>query len=85
MKKIHRIAPDVKEQILNRIKNDGASVTKASEEHGVSTGTIYTWLAKRAEGGPSISEYAKLKRENQSLKELIGQLTLERSQSQKKS
>jgi len=35
MKK-HRIAPDVREQIINRIKNDGISVVQAAKEHGIS-------------------------------------------------
>jgi len=34
MKKHHRIAPEVKEQIINRIKHDGISVAQAAEEHG---------------------------------------------------
>jgi len=41
MKK-HRIAPDVKEQIIGRIKNDGVTVTDAAKEHGISENTIYS-------------------------------------------
>jgi len=52
MKKSH-IAPEVKAQIINRIKNDGVSVTQATQDHGVSTASIYTWLGKKVEGGPS--------------------------------
>ena len=39
MKK-HRIAPEIKEQIINRIKNEGVSVSQAAGEHGVSEKTI---------------------------------------------
>ena len=39
--KRHRIAPDIKEQIINRIKNDGVSVVQAAKEHGNSDQTIY--------------------------------------------
>lgn len=49
MKK-HRIAKDVKEQIINRIKNDGLSVVQAAKEHGIAEGTIYSWIAKKTEG-----------------------------------
>ncbi len=35
-KKAYRIAPEIKEQIINRIKNDGISVAEAAKEHGVS-------------------------------------------------
>jgi hypothetical protein len=31
MKKSHRIAPEVKEQILRRIKNEGVSVSQAAK------------------------------------------------------
>lgn len=49
MKK-HRIAPDVREQIINRIKNDGVTVGQAAKDHGISDQTIYGWIAKKVEG-----------------------------------
>lgn len=64
MKK-HRIAPEVKEQIIGRIKNDGISVVQAATEHGVAEGTIYAWIAKKTEGQPTLSELIKLRRENE--------------------
>lgn len=45
--KQHHIAPEVKEQIIGRIKNEGVSVVQAAKEHGKSEGTIYTWIAKK--------------------------------------
>ena len=39
MKK-HRIAPEVKEQIISRIKNDGVTVAQAAKDHGVSEASI---------------------------------------------
>ena len=83
MKK-HRIAPEVKEQIINRIKNDGVSVAHAAEEHGVSEKTIYGWIGAKAEGGPSVLEVAKLRRENEELLKLVGLMTLKLSETQKK-
>lgn len=83
MKK-HRIAPEVKEQIINRIKNDGISVTQASKEHGVSDNTIYTWIAKKVEGQPTLAENIKFKRENDILLKLVGEITLKLSETQKK-
>ena len=41
MKKNYRIAPDVRDQILKRIKEEGASVTQAAKDHGASEATIY--------------------------------------------
>ena len=74
----------MKDQILGRIKNDGVSVAQASEDHGVSTKTIYTWLTKGVSDQPSWSEVAKLKKENAQLKQLLGELTVKMSMSQKK-
>lgn len=39
--KRHKIAPEVKEQIINRIKNVGISVVQAAKDHRVAEGTIY--------------------------------------------
>ena len=84
MKKRHKISKEIKDQILDRIKNEGVSVAKAAEEHGVSTYTIYGWISRRTAGEPSVLETAKLRRENQALKELIGEITLQMSRTQKK-
>ena len=83
MKK-YRIAPEIKEQILNRIKNDRVSVIDAAKEHGVSENTIYGWIAKKVDGNPSLTEFVKLKKENRQLLELVGEITLKLSETQKK-
>jgi transposase-like protein len=74
----------VKEQIINRIKNDGVSVAEAAKDHGISDQTIYGWIAKKVEGQPTVSELLKLKRENAQLLTLIGEMTLKLSETQKK-
>jgi transposase-like protein len=83
MKK-HRIAPEVKEQIINRIKNDGVTVAQAAKDHGVSEGSIYDWLGKKTTEVPSILEVNKLRRENEELLRLVGEITLKLSETQKK-
>lgn len=83
MKK-HRIALEVREQIISRIKNDGVSVASAAKEHGVSEPTIYGWLGSKADGIPSVLEFAKLKRERDELLRLVGEITLKLSETQKK-
>jgi transposase-like protein len=83
MKKTHRIGNEVKDQILNRIKTEGVSVAKAAEDHGISTQTIYSWLTKGVKAPVSMLEHARLKRENQSLKEMLGEVTMELKRSQK--
>lgn len=82
--KNYRIAKDVKDQILKRIKDEGVSVSRAAEEHGISTHTIYRWLTKGASANPSWSEVTKLKKENKALLELLGEVTMKLSVSQKK-
>jgi transposase-like protein len=83
MKK-HKIAPELKEQILNRIKNDGVTVVEAARDHGISENTIYSWLSRGVEGQPTLSEIVKLKRENAQLLQLVGEITLKLSETQKK-
>lgn len=83
MKK-HKVAREVREQILNRIKNDGVSISQAAADHGVAEKTIYGWLRKKVEGQPTLSDMLKLKRENLALKELVGEITLKLSETQKK-
>lgn len=79
------VSTDVKQQILNRIKNDGVPIAQIAQEHGISQKSIYNWLAKGVEGQPTWMEVAKLKKENRSLKELLGTLLYERDVAQKKS
>jgi transposase-like protein len=74
----------VKEQIINRIKNDGISVVQASKDHGINENTIYGWIAKKIEGQPTLSENIKLKREVDMLYKLVGEITLKLSETQKK-
>lgn len=79
-----KIAPEVREQIISRIKNDGTTVQQAAKDHGVSEQTIYNWIGAKTEGGPSVMEIAKLRRENDELLKLVGILTLKLNESQKK-
>lgn len=83
MKK-YKIAPEVREQIISRIKNEGLTVSQAAKDHGVSEQTIYNWIGAKVDGGPSVMEIAKLRRENDELLKLVGLLTLKMNESQKK-
>jgi len=85
-KKAYRIAPDIKEQILKRIKEEGIPVAQAAKDHGVSEASIYTRLTKGASNHhPSWVEVAKLKKDNQMPLAPVGELTVKLSLSQKKS
>jgi transposase-like protein len=84
MKKGYKVSKEVKEQILNRIKNEGIPVAQAAEEHGLSTRTIYSWLSRGAIGAPTWNELNKLKRERDELLRIVGELTINLSNIKKK-
>ena len=77
------VSADVKQQILDRVKNDGAPVAQIAHEHGISDKTVYGWLSKGLHGQPTIMELSKLKRENKTLRELLGKLLFDAAMSQK--
>lgn len=64
------VSKEVKEQILKRIRDDGIPVAQIAEEHGLHSKTIYQWLSKGLSKQPSILAMAKLRRENQALKDI---------------
>ncbi len=80
----HVIPKEKKEQILNRIKNDGVSVPQAAKDAGISDATIYTWLGRTAKGQQNTTEVLRLKRELQGTYELIGKLTADLNMFKKK-
>ena len=84
-KSFHRIAPEVRTDILRRLKEEGVPVSQAAKDHGVHETTIYGWLGKGIRGAPTLAELIKLKRENKQLLELVGELTVKLSTAQKKS
>jgi transposase-like protein len=85
MKKHHRIAADVKADILRRVKEEGVSMAQAAKDHGISEGTIYGWMVTGATGAPSWAEFSRLQKQNRELLELVGEITLKLSMAQKNS
>lgn len=78
------VSQEVREQIIKRIKEDGQPVAQVAEEHGLKPSIIYQWIKRQVTAPPSILEVARLKRENQALKELIGEITMELKAEKKK-
>lgn len=78
------VSKEVKEQIIRRIREEGLPVSQVAQEHGLHPRVIYSWISRGVTSPPSVLEVARLKRENQALKELIGELTLEMSLTKKK-
>lgn len=72
-----------KESILADIKN-GLRVVEVAAKHGISDKTIYYWMRAQADNtGTSSLEVAKLKKEIQDLKEIIGTFALEKKRGEK--
>ena len=71
-----RIAKEIREEIISKVQG-GERVADLAEQYAVSTKTIYGWLRQDSgEAVVSVLDYNKLKRENEELKRLIGELTL---------
>lgn len=72
-----------KDAILADIKN-GMRVMEAAGKYGLSDKTIYCWMRDQADNtGTSSLEVAKLRKENQDLKEIIGMFALEKKRAEK--
>jgi transposase-like protein len=77
------IDPTIKVTILEEVKN-GVSVKEAAVKYGVTNKAIYNWLRAQSDNtGTSNLEIAKLRRENQELKEIIGMFALDKKRAEK--
>ena len=71
-----RVSKEIKEEIVGKVQA-GGRVADLADQYAISTKTIYGWLRRdTGEDVVSILQYNKLKRENEELKRLIGELTL---------
>lgn len=71
-----KIPKEKKEEILAKARA-GEKVAVLASQYGISHKTIYYWLrADTGEEAVSVLKYNKLKRENQELKRLLGEITL---------
>lgn len=73
------IPKEIKEEVLGKVKA-GEKVAVLAKQYGVSDKSIYMWLRQNTgEDVVSVIKYNKLKRENEELKKLLGEVTLEMS------
>lgn len=77
-----KISQEIRDRIVEKIKNEGLSAGQAAREFSVSPNTIYGWLGKGKIGADTL-EMGKLKRENQQLKLIIAELMLDSSKGKK--
>lgn len=75
-----KIVPkEIREEILAKARS-GQRIAELAKQYGISDKSIYTWLHQdTGEEVISVLKYNKLKRENEELKRLIGELTLDAS------
>lgn len=81
---IPSVSPEIKSEVLRKIKEEAVPVPELAKQYGISTKTIYNWIAKGVSAPPSILEVARLKREIATLHEIIGRITVKLSLSEKK-
>ena len=78
-----RYSKQIRDEVLGKIRN-GQKVSVVAREHGINEQTVRNWLERDTGGKRSeILEMSRLRRENESLLRLVGQLTYE-SEVQKK-
>jgi transposase len=77
-----RINTDIRDKIVNKIKNDGLSAADAAREFGISANTVYGWLSKGKISSDTL-ELGKLRRENQQLKMIIAEVMLDSGKGKK--
>lgn len=77
------IDPAVKQAVLSDIK-EGMRVSEAARKHGTTDTTVYGWLKAQADNtGTSALELAKLRRENQELREIVAIFALDKRRAEK--
>ena len=78
-----KVALEIKEEIIKKIKDGGLAVTEVSKQYGVSDKTIYGWLRVGISPGATVMENNRLKKEKQQLIQTIGLLTVALEKSKK--
>ncbi len=73
------IDPQIKAEILTKIRDEGMSVSVAATTYAVSGKTIYAWLRNGVVDGNKnlILELNRLRKENEQLYKLLGRATAE--------
>lgn len=72
-----QIEKEIKEEILDRIKDQGLSAPDASTQYGIRKRTIYDWLSKAGISSSNNHKLQKLTNENERLYAIIGRLSTE--------
>lgn len=83
-----KVNTELKNKILDAIKNDGITVRQASQEYGVSTVSIYEWIRKWVESFPvekvDLWKIRRLEKDKEDLLIIIWAMQLEINKLKKK-
>jgi transposase-like protein len=79
------IDPKIKAEIVAKVRDEGMRVVEASEQYGISSKSIYTWLREGVVDGNRnlILENNRLKKELEQAYRLLGRATAEMQKSKK--
>ena len=78
------LTSDQRNEIIRRVTAKGERVPDLAKEYGVSNKIIYNLLKNKANQHQAVIELAKLKRENEALISIIGQLVADSKLGKKK-
>lgn len=75
---------ELKEEVVNKIKTEGITAVEAAKRYGIDVNNIYRWVSSGVAGSRgNLFEINRLKRENQELKQIIGELMFEKQRGKK--
>lgn len=67
---------ETKDEVLSEIAKGEHSAMAVAKQFGINPKTVYNWMAaQNNESGVSLAQFNRLKRENNELLEIIGELT----------
>jgi transposase-like protein len=78
------LSSEQKEQIIHKVTQEGKRASVVAADYGISPRTVYGILGTHAKKTGQKSSETQLRKENQMLKELVANLSLEISKSKKK-
>lgn len=68
---------ELKEEVVEKIKTSGKPVSQIASEYGVNVKSVYNWLRGGIKQDGSVLEINRLKRQNDELMRLIGEVIFE--------
>ena len=71
------ITLEQKQEIIDRVRKKGEKVSDLAKEYGIIPKKIYNILARSTQNSGALLELSKLKRENDALLKIVGELIVD--------